>query len=104
MFNEAGELSWPLGLRILPPAEEIQGLRQEIEASLREAWELAEKGKGNRNVINEAERAIGRLQRLLVLRADRLPTSAYTVTEARGYLRRLQSFAQSLGKLEKVEE
>jgi hypothetical protein len=104
IFNDEGEVNWPLGLRILPPVAEIEPLRRDIETYLQVAMEQEDSGKDNGNMVNEAERAITRLQRLLVRRADRLPTSGRTVTEAKRFLRRLKSFAQSLGEPDEDEE
>jgi hypothetical protein len=96
LFAGEGTLDWPLGLRILPPAEETEALRQEIETFLRASLKGLGSGKAPASALNEARRDIARLQRLLARHADRLPVSAYTVKEARRYLRRLELFAKGL--------
>jgi hypothetical protein len=96
LFVGDGTLDWPLGLRILPPAEETQVLRKEIETFLRAALKGLGSGKAPASALKEARLDIARFQRLLTRHADRLPVSGYTVTEAKRYLRRLQLFAKGL--------
>jgi hypothetical protein len=96
LFSGEGTLDWPLGLRILPPVEETEALRQEVETFLRAALKGLGSGKAPASALNEARRDIARLQRLLARRADQLPVSDHAVTEARRYLRRLQLFAAGL--------
>jgi hypothetical protein len=88
--------SWPLALRILPPGEESQALRQEVEGWFGLAMKQAASGPVSPQVLTEAELAITRLQRLLVRQADRLPTSADSVTQGKDFLRHLKSVLRGL--------
>jgi hypothetical protein len=96
LFEGDGTLDWPLSLRILPPAEETQALRQEVETFLRAALKGLGSGKAPAAALHEAQRDIARLQRLLADHADQLPVPPYTVTQARRFLRHLEVFAQGL--------
>jgi hypothetical protein len=96
LFDGDGALDWPLGLRILPPAEETAALRQEVETFLRAALKGLGSGNAPASALKEARRDIARLQGLLHRYADRLPGSRHTVREARRYLRRLELFAKGL--------
>jgi hypothetical protein len=96
LFDGEGALDWPLGLRILPPAEETAALRREVEVFLRAALKGLGSGNATATALKEARRSIARLQRLLERRVDWLPGSRHTVTQARRYLRRLQRFAEGL--------
>jgi hypothetical protein len=96
LFDGESNLDWPLGLRILPPAEETAALRQEVENFFRASQEGRGRGKAPAVALNEAGLAVARLQRLLARHADQLPVSPYTIAEAKRYLRRLKRFAMGL--------
>jgi hypothetical protein len=96
LMNEDGTLKWPLGLSVLPPVLETQPLRDEIEAEVEAALSRVAEGRPVASSVRQANRDIERLRELLVERAVRVPLTEQAVTDAKGFLRRLQTRLRSL--------
>jgi hypothetical protein len=93
--NSGGHLSWPLGLRILPPAEETRDLRQQLDGLVQLLAVQAAGGQVNANALQEATRLVDRLHTLLRDRRDALRSSV-TYDEAESFLNRLESTLKAL--------
>src|SRR5262249_51544376 len=61
-----GKLNWPLGLRILPPGEEVEPLRRQIDALVKKAAEYSAEGRPDPRLIEEARQAVDELRGLLL--------------------------------------
>jgi hypothetical protein len=96
LINARGELDWPLGLRVLPPALETQPLRDKIEAEVAIVLDRAEDGKSATASVRQANRDIERLRTLLNDRAVTVPLTEHAVQEAQSFLRRLQARLKGL--------
>jgi hypothetical protein len=86
--NEDGKLSWPLGLRILPPQAESRPLRQQIDALLGLAASQALSGQANPRIVASAGRAVDQLHQLLRSKRELIP-SAHSYEEADSFLKKL---------------
>jgi hypothetical protein len=95
---EKGRVKWPLGLRILPPADESKVLREQLEVVLYFVASQAAEGKVNRVFIDFGLDAVQDLRRLV--RADREHTPADTYREAMRFLDRAE---RGLTRIKKVE-
>src|SRR5207248_2112831 len=76
-LKDGGRLSWPLGLRSLPPADETRDLRSQIDTLMQDAVSQAANGKVDPGLLQELTGDVDRLQRLLVARANDLPENTY---------------------------
>jgi hypothetical protein len=85
---EKGRVKWPLGLRILPPADESKALREQLEVVLYFVASQAAEGKVNGVFIDFGLDAVHDLRKLV--RADREHTSADTYKEAMRFLDRAE--------------
>jgi hypothetical protein len=83
-----GKVTWPLGLRILPPDEETKTLRLQIDALVQRAAERAAEGRPDSRALEEVRRAVDELRGLLHKKKDAFP-APYTYTEADRFLTRL---------------
>jgi len=94
--NDGSRLTWPLGLRILPPAPETQTLRRQIDGLVRLLAQQAASGQVSSSTIQEASRAVDQLHARLRDRKDSLPTSANTFHEADHFLTQLEHGLKAL--------
>jgi hypothetical protein len=83
-----GRLSWPLGLRILPPAPKATALRNQIDALLGMAARQSAEGRVSPNLFREAGNAVNELHGLLRTRKDAIAASS-TYNEADRFLDKL---------------
>src|SRR5439155_26258163 len=83
---ENGRVQWPLGLRILPPANETKVLREQLEVVLYFVATQAAEGKVNRVFIDSGLQAVRELRQLL--RAREVTLAAFTYTESMLFLER----------------
>lgn len=82
--NEGGKLAWPLGLRVLAPASEMDPLRQRVDTLLPMLAAQAGQGAGNAAMSEELQRTLRQMRRLLTENGDGLAEA--TQTEARRFL------------------
>jgi hypothetical protein len=92
--NDGGRLSWPLGLRVLAPAQEVQQERLHIEGLLQRAALQATSGSVACSVLKEMDRAVVRLRGMLQARGDGLAEA--TQSEARRFLGQLSQVVKSM--------
>jgi hypothetical protein len=94
--NDGSRLTWPLGLRILPPATESQTRLRQIDALVQlMAKQATAGGQVSANTLQEARRAAEQLHALLRDRKDAL-TSANTFNEADRFLTQLERGLKAL--------
>lgn len=87
-----GQLDWPEALRILPPALEAAGLREDIDTLARQALGDAETtGKPDPTVVKKLRQDVRALHALFADRKDLLPISETVAQQGNAYLRRLES-------------
>jgi hypothetical protein len=86
--SEDGRVQWPLGLRVLGPADETKALREQLEAVLYFVATQAAEGRVNPTFINFGLRAVRELRRLLRPREGTIAT--FTCTEAMRFLNRAE--------------
>jgi hypothetical protein len=95
--SQAPQLSWPLGLRILPPAPETQALRQQIDALLQSAAaQQAKNGRVNPRVVQELNATVGKLQVLLRRDDERRTLPLEVHNEAERFLKKLKDALKTL--------
>jgi hypothetical protein len=94
--NDGGRLSWPLALRILPPALEARELRERAEVLVQAAAIQWAGGRLNPSTAKEASHAVARLRSLLADRSPTLPISREACQEGSRFLDGLQSALESL--------
>jgi hypothetical protein len=90
-----GKLNWPLGLRILPPGEEVEPLRRQIDALAKKAAEYSAEGRSDPRLIEEARQAVDELRGLLHGKKTRFDVP-YTYEEADRFLTRLTAGLKTL--------
>jgi hypothetical protein len=91
------QLSWPLGLRILPPAPETQALRDEIDGLLQTAAaQKAKDGRVNPRVVQELNAAVGKLEGLLRKDDERRNLPLEVHNEAARFLKQLKDALKTL--------
>jgi hypothetical protein len=83
-----GRVQWPLGLRILAPANETKALREQLEAVLYFVATQAAEGQVNRTFIDFGLQAVRDFRRLLRPRQGTIAT--FTYTEATRFLDRAE--------------
>jgi hypothetical protein len=86
--SENGRVQWPLGLRVLAPADETKALREQLEVVLYFVATQAAAGQVNRSFVNFGLQAVRELRRLLRPRAGTIAT--FTYTEAMRFLDRAE--------------
>jgi hypothetical protein len=91
-----GKLAWPLGLRVLPPADETDKLRDRISNEVLGTLDRAEEGKASRASVQQATRDINRLERLLNTHSADVPLTDQAVADARRFLHNLKDRITSL--------
>ena len=74
---ENGRLTWPLALRILPPADQTKSLREQLELALYYVATQAAEGKANRVFIDFGLQAVRELRQLLKPRELIMPPVSY---------------------------
>jgi hypothetical protein len=94
LLRDGGRLSWPLGLRSLPPSDETRELRSQVGTLLQDGVAQAANGKVDPGLVAELNRDVTRLQRLLVAKANELPEDTYI--EARQFLNNLEAAVRVL--------
>jgi hypothetical protein len=82
--NEGGKLAWPLGLRILAPAGEVQHLRQRNDTLLPMLAAQAGQDAENSATSEQLEHALRQMRRLLAENGDGLAEA--TLADARRFL------------------
>jgi hypothetical protein len=88
--NDGGRLSWPVGLRIVPPANEINPVREQVEvAALLAGRELVRGDKADRRILDQATRDVRWLRWLVMDSEGKVP---------------YQSIEQSVQFLNKVDK
>jgi hypothetical protein len=85
---ENGRVQWPLGLRILQPAEETKALREQLELVLYSVATQAAEGRANRTFVDLGLQAVRDLRQLLRPREGTMV--AFTYTEATRFLDRTE--------------
>jgi hypothetical protein len=85
--SEGGKLAWPLGLRVLAPASEMDLMRQRVDALLPTLAAQAGQGTQNTAIANELATAVRQMRRLLAENGDGLADA--TRTDASRFLTRL---------------
>jgi hypothetical protein len=95
--SENGRVVWPLGLRILPPADETKALREQLELVLYFVATQAAEGQVNRTFINFGLQAVRDFRQLLRPRERAMAT--FTYTEAMRFLDRAE---RGLIKIRKI--
>jgi hypothetical protein len=93
-----GRVEWPLGLRILAPAEETKALREQLEVVLYFVATQAAEGQVNRAFIDFGLQAVRDLRQRLKPRQGAM--AAFTYTEASRFLDRAEG---GLAKIKKLE-
>jgi hypothetical protein len=83
--TEAGRLSWPLGLRVLPPAVNSSALRRQIESVLR-----LDQGQMSAGAADAAALATDQLRTLLHQQRERGVLPGRTIRDAAEFLDRLE--------------
>jgi hypothetical protein len=92
--NEGGKVAWPLGLRVLGPASEVQPLRQQID-SLLPLLAAAGRDAETTAISGQLEDALRQARRLLAENGDGLADA--TQAEARRFL---NDISRALKKLQ----
>lgn len=87
-------LSWPIGLRIVPPAMETRPLRDKIDKLLAEGREQAAKGRVKAELLAELRDNLARLRKFFKQRAEDMPFAQYT--ESKRFLADLDTAARVL--------
>jgi hypothetical protein len=77
LLKDRGRLDWPIGLRILPPADESRDLRTQVDSLIQEALVQAANGTVDAGVLQELDRDVNSLQRMLVSRVEVMPMGTY---------------------------
>src|SRR5262249_33914574 len=95
--SENGRVAWPLGLRILPPANETKALREQLELVLYFVATQAAEGQVNRTFIDFGLQAVRDLRQLL--RPHKGAMVTFTYTEAMRFLDRAE---RGLIKIRKI--
>jgi hypothetical protein len=92
--NEGGQLAWPLALRVMAPAQEVQQVRAQVDGLLQLAALQAGSSSVAPGVLKEMDQAVARLRHFLRTNADGLPEA--TQTDARRFLTRLSRAVRTL--------
>jgi hypothetical protein len=95
-MNANGDLDWPLALRILPPSLETTPHRARIGSLIQQVQTEAGKGKVDYAILKEANSELSKLSERLADKADFLPVSQQATTDARQFVRKLQSALKTL--------
>lgn len=95
--TNGGQLAWPIGLRILPPDPQTQGLRRDIETGLTSAVQQAASGQDTAQSVKRTHEDIRRLRQVLNEKGFKL--SDGMVGEAKRFLTRLERAADNAGTL-----
>jgi hypothetical protein len=93
--TRSGKLDWPLGLRILPPGEEVEPLRRQIDSLVKKAAEYSAEGRPDPRLTEEARQAVDELRGLLHGKKTRFDV-LYTYEEADRFLTRLAAGLKTL--------
>jgi hypothetical protein len=88
LLRDGRRLQWPQALRTLPPQETIAELREQIDTLLPKATGQAVNGRVEPAILNELNRDVTELERMLVDRVNEMPTARYI--EARRFLTDLE--------------
>jgi hypothetical protein len=88
--NNGRQLTWPLGLRILPPAAETEALRRQLDALLPSLGQPRTDGGASSSALEEANRVVDQLQARLRTQKDGGGMAAHTYTEAERFLQQLK--------------
>ncbi len=94
IVNARGQVDWPLGLQILPPAAETKELRQRAEGLFLAAVQQAGHGRAQPQAVDEASQALSRLRERLRRQRDEMAEGTYNTAVA--FLRRLESTLKAL--------
>jgi hypothetical protein len=97
-LKDGGRISWPLGLRALPPAQETRELRSQVNSLLQDAVSQAANGKVDAGLLQELSNDVDRLNRLLQARANDMPENTYI--DARQFLKNLDDAVRLLQRPE----
>jgi hypothetical protein len=89
--HEQGHLSWPLGLRVLPPASRATELRQQVESLVQLAAAQAAQGNVSSSTVELATDATQQLRELLKKAQGNVALAERTRSDARQFLNRLES-------------
>jgi hypothetical protein len=92
--NDEGRLSWPLGLRVLGPAQEMQEVRLRIDSLLQAAVSQGASNSAAPGVLEEMDRAVARMRALLRDNGDGLAEA--TQHETRRFLGQLKRAVKTL--------
>jgi hypothetical protein len=90
--HDGNHLSWPLGLRVLPP--ESQQIRQQIDTLLPRATLGKLNGQADEASLRQLTQAVGRMRQLLASKDSVLAKT--TVDDARSFLRQLDEAVKGL--------
>src|SRR5205814_4333370 len=75
---EKGHIRWPLGLRVLPPADETKTLREQLDALLPTVASQAALGQASPALVEQGLDAIHALRKLLRPREGTMAEVTYT--------------------------
>jgi hypothetical protein len=98
--SKDGHLTWPLGLRILPPGPRTGPLRKQIEAAIKAAAGAAENDELAGRVLNLGRQNVRRLRRLL--NENEYKFASFTTKEARHFLSDLDDAMLLLDRSERA--
>ena len=89
VMDEQGNLAWPLGLQILPPADKTKERRQRVENLMQQAAQQTAQGRLQATLVQDATAAIDELRTALGKR--RLDMPQRTFEDASNFLRDLEA-------------
>jgi hypothetical protein len=90
LTNTDGRISWPLGLRVLPPGPDVQKVRQNLDVLLAQAAS----GTGDARTLDQISDGVVYLRALLADKGQMLARN--TVLEAQRFLDRLDQAVKQL--------
>lgn len=80
LLKDAGNLSWPIGLQVLPPEDQTTALRKQIDTLFLAARDQVASGSLNARTITDLSANIGRLRTLLVANVGEMSFTDYTAS------------------------
>jgi hypothetical protein len=98
LLRNDGQLSWPLGLRDLKPADASKEIRSLLDSKALEAVRQAANGKVNAGVIKDLQSNVNRLHKLLARNVSAVPTNQYI--EAKRFLNNFDEAIKALQQRE----
>jgi hypothetical protein len=95
VLRNGGQLTWPLGLKDLEPAEDAKEIRSRLEKKAISAVRQGSNGAVDTGVLKDLANDVRKLHKLLAKNVNELPTNQYI--EAKRYLNNLDEAMVALG-------